>query len=138
MPVLIAISPKLAIREFELNGTLSIGRHESNQIQLSEEKASRMHCRVRLERGQATIEDLDSANGTYVNGLKVASQPLKHNDRITIGATTIIFCEDDTPEKLDETQVLMEGISSQVEALIADQPIKRRAEAARTRLKRGA
>ncbi|HLX63272.1 MAG TPA: FHA domain-containing protein [Planctomycetota bacterium] len=133
MPVLIAISPKLAVKEYEVNGPLSIGRHESNAIQLSEERASRQHCRIVLERGQGVIEDLDSANGTFVNGLRVNRQALKHNDRITIGKTTLIYCEDDSSEKLDETQVLMEGISSQVEAIIVDRALKEVRAKARAR-----
>lgn len=133
MPVLIAISPKLAVQEYELNGPLSIGRHESNAIQLSEERASRMHCRIVLERGQGVIEDLDSANGTFVNGLRVNRQALKHNDRISIGRTTLIYCEDDSSEKLDDTQVLMESISSQVDAVIVDMALKEVRARARAR-----
>src|ERR1043165_35640 len=137
MPVLIVISPKLAVKEYELNGSMALGRHEGSDIQLSEERASRNHCRIRFERGQAVIEDLESANGTFVNGLRVVSQVLRHNDRITIGATTIIYCEDDTAEKLEDTQVLLEGISVRVDAKIVDQALKKRAQAVRERTSRG-
>ena len=120
MPTLIVIGPKLAVREYELKNVLSIGRHESNAIQLTEEKASRMHCSVRMERGRAIIEDLNSANGVYVNGLRAASQTLSHNDRIVIGATTLIFSDPDSPEKMVDTRVLVASISSDVNAIVPD------------------
>ena len=120
MPTLIVIGPELAVREYELKSTLSIGRHESNAIQLTEEKASRMHCSVRLEDGRAYIEDLNSANGVQVNGLRVSSRQLKHNDSITIGATTIVYCEKDVAENIGDTKVLVATISSQVNAIIPD------------------
>ncbi len=120
MPTLIVIGENLVVREYELSGTLSIGRHESNAIQLAEEKASRMHCTVRLERGQAFIEDLNSANGVQVNGLRVSSRQLRHNDSITIGATTIVYSEQDSAEKIGDTKVLVASISSNVNAIIPD------------------
>src|SRR5204862_149136 len=132
MAVLIVISPKLAVREYELDRTVSIGRHESNDVQVSEERASRMHCRVRIERGAAIVEDLESANGTYVNGVKTPTQVLKHNDRITIGATTLIYCEDDE-EKLNDTKVLLESISSEVDVKAVDEALKARAQKVRAR-----
>ena len=111
MPKLILLDTKRAVREYELLGALCIGRHESNQIQLDEERASRMHCRVRLENGRALLEDLDSANGVYLNGLKVKAAELKHNDRIRVGGTTLLF--DDTPVhgRRGDTVVLKEAIT---------------------------
>lgn len=120
MPLLIVISPKLAVREYHFEGTVTIGRHENNRIQLTEEKASRFHCRVKLERNQAVIEDLESANGVFVNGLRVRSQALSHNDRVVIGGTTIIFCEDDSEEKVGGTSSLVASISSSCNAVIPD------------------
>lgn len=111
MPKLILLDSKRAVREFELSGALAIGRHASNQIQLDEERASRTHCRVRFENGRALLEDLDSANGVYLNGLKVKSCELKHNDRIVVGGTTLLF--EDTPAlgRRGDTVVLREAIT---------------------------
>lgn len=106
MPKLIVIKSDMAVREYPLDSSVSIGRHESNQIKLDEERASRQHCRVWLERGNAMLEDLDSANGVYVNGLKVKSAVLNHNDRITVGNTSMIFNNDAEPARGGDTVVL--------------------------------
>lgn len=68
---------------------LRIGRHPSNDIVVDEKQVSRRHARFVWERldGEATIEDLGSSNGVFVNGTKInKSQPLKGGDAIEIGS----------------------------------------------------
>ena len=58
-----------ANQQFKIaSGEHSIGRHGSNQIQLIDPRISSKHARITVEAGEVSIEDLDSSNGTFVNG----------------------------------------------------------------------
>jgi len=79
-------------RRFALKEELVIGRAVSGEGMLSDDnELSRRHARVaRDERGRLTIEDLDSANGTFVNGERVRGpQALRTGDSIRVGSTTL-------------------------------------------------
>lgn len=77
---------------------LTLGRHSSNDIQLDDDRASRMHSRVLWRNGSWHLEDCDSLNGTLLN-----SQPLQHSvlepgDLIRIGDRLILFVDDTAGE----------------------------------------
>jgi len=80
-------------KEFALNGSATIGRQSSNTVQINEPKASRSHARITCENGAYFVEDLESSNGTRVNGKKVEKGPLYHGDTIQIGVTRLVFDE---------------------------------------------
>lgn len=112
MPKVIVTGPDLVPHEYSIESEMTLGRHAVNEISIPEEKASRRHCRFRPDNGKVVVEDLDSSNGTKVNGRKVTNCVLKHGDTITIGAHTIIF-QDET-ERFDRTVVLQEAVSEPV------------------------
>lgn len=63
-----------------------LGRHPDCTIQLQSNMVSRRHARVLAKDGKHIIEDLESGNGTLVNGQKITqATELKHNDRIKLG-----------------------------------------------------
>lgn len=63
-----------------------IGRGEDCQLRPSSDSVSRQHCIVQIENGRATICDLNSRNGTLINGERIEGRyPLKTGDRISIG-----------------------------------------------------
>jgi len=68
----------------------TIGRSSSNQLILDDEMASREHARVVSAGNVHTLHDLDSANGTLVNGQQVTQRVLQVGDQITIGSTTLV------------------------------------------------
>ncbi len=70
---------------------VSIGRSDENQIRITDIKSSRKHCVVRRSGSGYLLQDLDSSNGTQVNGAKVKTQMLRDGDVIQIGLTTITF-----------------------------------------------
>jgi hypothetical protein len=70
---------------------LVLGRSRECDIQLSDPNASRRHAELRQEGASYWIVDLDSTNGTEVNGSRLAQAKLEHGDRITIGSTEIVF-----------------------------------------------
>lgn len=64
---------------------LTLGRVQGNDIVLSKRNVSKQHARLTLEGGHAVVIDLNSTNGTWVNGRKITSpQPLKQGDKIYI------------------------------------------------------
>lgn len=64
---------------------LTIGRVQGNDIVLSKRNVSKQHARLAFQDGQAVIIDLNSTNGTWVNGRKITTpQPLKLGDKIYI------------------------------------------------------
>ena len=64
---------------------LTVGRVQGNDIVLSKRNVSKQHARLTLKGEQAVVVDLNSTNGTWVNGRKINSpQSLKHGDKIYI------------------------------------------------------
>ena len=87
-PRLVAIDGPVSGRTFYLDEpVVSIGRLVSNDIWLEEPIVSRHHCVIRTEGDEYVIEDLNSANGTYVNGERVNACSLAEGDLIRIGAS---------------------------------------------------
>lgn len=72
MATLIIKNPDGSEQEQELSGSLSIGRSEGNDLILSEGGVSRKHARFFLEGSAVMVEDVGSANGTWVDGEKIA------------------------------------------------------------------
>jgi pSer/pThr/pTyr-binding forkhead associated (FHA) protein/subtilisin family serine protease len=69
----------------------SIGRSRDNNIRLADERASRHHARIDLQQSIFVLADLDSANGTFVNGQRIQRHTLRNGDEIRIGDTRISF-----------------------------------------------
>ncbi len=67
-----------------------IGRASAASVRLQDDGVSRRHARIIQVAGQLMIEDLQSANGTIVNGEKVDQVVLKDGDKIRFGSTTIL------------------------------------------------
>lgn len=76
-----------------------IGRSPSCNIQLSHDNVSRLHSRVVFQDEEYMIEDLNSTNGTYVNGINVSKCILRSNDIIEIGGAKMIFYEEKKAKK---------------------------------------
>ena len=69
-----------------------IGREEGLEIILQDPEASRRHCRISWQGGQYVIEDMNSTNGTFVNGVQITTpQMLNTGDSIGIGQTALVF-----------------------------------------------
>lgn len=79
-------SHKTVISQIPVNSDIyTIGRDASNSIRLSFDDVSSRHATLsRSADGSIVITDNNSTNGTYVNGLRITSQILKHGDKIMI------------------------------------------------------
>jgi Nif-specific regulatory protein len=69
----------------------SIGRITANSIALQDVAVSRRHCVIESKGGQYLLTDLESHNGTFVNGLPVRRYVLQDGDRIEIGKSCFLF-----------------------------------------------
>jgi hypothetical protein len=78
--------------EYGVGPGLGIGRAAANDIRIDDSYASSKHARLYDREGVVYIEDMNSTNGTYVNGRRLgAQQPLRPSDRIRIGDTEFRF-----------------------------------------------
>ena len=78
--------------EFGVGPGLGIGRANANDIRIEDSFASGRHARLYDRDGVVYIEDMNSTNGTYVNGRRLgAQQVLRSSDRIRIGDTEFRF-----------------------------------------------
>jgi two-component system, NtrC family, response regulator HydG len=106
-PRLIAISGSFKGTTFALaEDETSIGRDLSNTVSLNDPSVSRRHCLIK--NGSANgfqVVDLESYNGTFVNGLPVAEQSLTHGDQIALGDIRFIFL---THEDAVTTAILLQ------------------------------
>jgi hypothetical protein len=69
---------------------VTVGRDPRNDIVLDDRRVSRRHAEVRLRLGRYTLYDLQSTNGTFVNGRRIAEMVLSDKDRITIGGAELV------------------------------------------------
>jgi hypothetical protein len=77
-------------RTIELGGLLTIGRAPDNGLVLSDSRASRYHARIQARQGLVVYIDLESRNGSLVNGQPVREVALGVGDEIRIGAARLL------------------------------------------------
>jgi pSer/pThr/pTyr-binding forkhead associated (FHA) protein len=71
-------------------GSLTVGRGYAADLSLTDPEVSREHASVRVDGTTVVVEDLESANGTKVNGVPIESATrLEHGDVMTVGTTDI-------------------------------------------------
>ena len=70
---------------------LTIGREEGNPIQLNDERISRFHLKIQEDQHKIVLTDLQSTNGTKVNGESVQIWVLRPGDVIALGRTLLVF-----------------------------------------------
>lgn len=76
---------------------LTIGRGKDADIILVDSRASRHHCRLYYEDGIYYVEDLNSKNGTGVNGHAITKAVVKSGDTLKVGSTSITLQDIDRP-----------------------------------------
>lgn len=75
----------------ELATPITIGREEDNTIQLNDERVSRFHAKIQEDNGRLILTDLESTNGTRVNGHPVQMRVLQIGDHLALGRSLLIF-----------------------------------------------
>jgi pSer/pThr/pTyr-binding forkhead associated (FHA) protein len=74
---------------------VTIGREDENAIQLNDERVSRFHAKMQEDDGHIILTDLESTNGTRVNGHPVQLRVLRPGDQVGIGRCILLFGSDD-------------------------------------------
>lgn len=88
---LVAVDSDLGASEFPLQPLSFIGRTPDNQVRLNKPAVSRRHAQISQSDKGWTIKDLQSENGSYVNGEKIGERPLSDGDRVQIGTVRLVF-----------------------------------------------
>ena len=75
----------------QLTVPVTIGREEGNALRINDERVSRYHAKVQSEDGDVILTDLESTNGTRVNGSTIQIRRLRAGDQVSIGRTLLLF-----------------------------------------------
>jgi pSer/pThr/pTyr-binding forkhead associated (FHA) protein len=75
----------------DLSTPVTIGREEGNVLRLNDERVSRFHVKIQSDNNEIILTDLDSTNGTRVNGNVVQIRRLRAGDRVHVGRSILLF-----------------------------------------------
>ena len=110
-PTLVCVSGNDMGRSFRLDGPKTIGRAPV-EIELGDRDVSRRHAKIHCEQG-FDIEDLDSLNGTFVNGQRITGRTaVKVGDRIQVGRTVFLYTIQDELEQRMMSIVRLEAMAT--------------------------
>jgi pSer/pThr/pTyr-binding forkhead associated (FHA) protein len=75
----------------DLQTPVTLGREEGNALRLNDERVSRFHAKIQQDGDDIILTDLESTNGTRVNGTVVQIRRLRHGDRVCLGRSLLLF-----------------------------------------------
>jgi len=116
MPRLVVLSEGLTGRSHELKAEkTTVGRVEDNTFQIPDPSVSSHHCEILLRGSEVVIRDLDSTNGTFINGQQITEATLKPSQILRLGQVEVRLEADQSgsaaqKRTLDHTQVVPQGI----------------------------
>ncbi len=93
----------------ELNTPLTIGREEGNSLRLNDERVSRFHAKVQFDNGEVILTDLESTNGTRVNGNVIQIRRLRPGDRVGVGRSLLVFGSE---QEINARHITLSGLST--------------------------
>ena len=70
---------------------VTLGREEGNALRLNDERISRYHAKIQTEDNDIILTDLDSTNGTRVNGATIQIRRLRPGDQVSVGRSMLLF-----------------------------------------------
>ena len=94
-----------------LQTPVTIGREEVNDVQLNDERISRLHAKLQEDSGRVIFTDLNSTNGTFVNGTRVEATVLKPGDVIRMGGVDFHYGK----ETRKGTRTIIREVSDEIE-----------------------
>ncbi len=107
MPTLHVLQGPDKGRTYETPGEPAVIGRSSDHIHLSDTSSSRRHAQILPKDGQWILEDLNSSNGTFLNGQRVISPTvLKHGDQIKVGSTLLVFSGQEEVEGFSGSQMI--------------------------------
>lgn len=92
MPKLVVISEEIAGKTYDLTlDTSTVGRGPDNTIRIEDTTISHHHATIHINGNEVTLRDLNSTNGTRVNGQRVTEAKLTHGDTVRFGRIELKF-----------------------------------------------
>lgn len=110
MPKMIVSIDGVVIKEVQLTkDRTTLGRRPYNDIVIDNLAVSGEHSVMQMSGADVFLEDLNSTNGTYVNGKAIKKQQLQNGDTVEIGKYKIKFVNDGVPGSHEKTTVINSG-----------------------------
>jgi pSer/pThr/pTyr-binding forkhead associated (FHA) protein len=91
MPRLTLQLDDCVLKEYDLGMMATIGRLSDNSVMIDNPAVSNHHALVFRDGDQFIVEDLQSTNGTFVNGTRVSRQALRHGDVVMVGKHQLVL-----------------------------------------------
>lgn len=111
MPKMIVSIDGVVIKEVQLTkDRTTLGRRPYNDIVIDNLAVSGEHAVLQLTGNEVFLEDLNSTNGTYVNGKAVKKQLLQNNDTVEIGKYKIKFINEVPGATFEKTMIMKSGM----------------------------
>ncbi len=116
MAKLVLLSAGMTGRTHDLKAEkTTVGRVEDNTFQIAEPSVSSHHCEVFVRGNDVIVKDLNSTNGTFINGEKITESPIKPGQILRLGQIEMRLETDAPPaaskKPLDQTMVMQRGVS---------------------------
>lgn len=112
MPKMIVSIDGVVIKEVQVTKErTTLGRRPYNDVVIDNLAVSGEHAAVQMTGDEVFLEDLNSTNGTYVNGKAVKRQQLFNGDTIEVGKYKIQFVSEPEGERFDKTMVFKPGMT---------------------------
>src|SRR3954468_24427388 len=110
MPKMIVSIDGVVIKEVQLTkDRTTLGRRPYNDIVIDNLAVSGEHAVLQMTGAEVYLEDLNSTNGTYINGKAVKKQLLQNNDTVEIGKYKIKYINEAAGPTFEKTMVIMAG-----------------------------
>ncbi len=141
MPKMIVSIDGVVIKEVQLTkDRTSLGRRPYNDIVIDNLAVSGEHAVLQMAGNEVHLEDLNSTNGTYVNGKAVKKQLMQNNDTIEIGKYKIKFVNENANPGFEKTMVIKAGSVgvAQPAGAVIGQPVMAAASVAAIKVLSGA
>lgn len=102
-PHLIVLYPQTQFKQIPLEkGTITLGRGQDADVKLDDELVSRKHCTITFDGKNVTVMDLNSTNGTFVDGNPITSTVLDSDNRLQLGKMVLkVEFKDKSEEAFD-------------------------------------
>jgi serine phosphatase RsbU (regulator of sigma subunit)/pSer/pThr/pTyr-binding forkhead associated (FHA) protein len=126
MAVLVILKGPNAGRRFLLERTtIDVGRQANSGVCLESQAVSRQHARILCDQGEYFVEDLNSSNGTYVNGQRISGRrKFSERDTLQVGPYIFGLRQSPTPTPSDDDLVIRAEVTadSSDPSLFTDNP----------------
>ncbi|GAB4317415.1 MAG: hypothetical protein Kow0059_10450 [Candidatus Sumerlaeia bacterium] len=107
--IIVKLGDNIVHRYYFDKDVISVGRARDNDIVIENLAVSRNHARIRRENNHFILTDLNSANGTFVNGVRVTKTEVMNDDVITIGKHYLHFIN----KEMSDEQIISDAFGAE-------------------------